>query len=83
MKALPALSALSARKATNVTIDARLLEHAKRLGINISKASEEGLSRAVAARQEAIWLEANLAAIESSNAYVDRLGVPLGKHRNF
>ena len=71
------------RKATNVTMDARLLEHAKSLGINISKASEEGLSRAVAAKQEALWLASNLAAIESSNAYVDRTGIPLAKHRNF
>ena len=73
----------SSRKATNVTIDAVLLEHAKSLGINISKASEEGLSRAVAARQEAIWLQSNQAALESSNAYVDRNGLPLAKHRNF
>jgi antitoxin CcdA len=75
--------ATSSRKATNVTIDARLLKHAKSLGINISKASEEGLSRAVATKQEAIWLVSNLAAIESSNAYVDRNGIPLAKHRNF
>ena len=32
-------------------MDAGLLKHAKRLGINISKASEEGLPRAVAATQ--------------------------------
>jgi len=75
--------ATSSRRATNVTIDARLLEHAKKLGINISKASEEGLSRAVAHKQEAIWLQSNQAALESSNAYVDRNGVPLAKHRNF
>ena len=48
---------MSPRKATNVTIDIGLLEHAKSLGINISKASEEGLSRAVAAKQEALWLQ--------------------------
>lgn len=75
--------ATSSRKATNVTIDAGLLEHAKSLGINISKASEEGLSRAVAAKEEAIWLASNQAAIESSNAYVDRNGIPLAIHRNF
>lgn len=75
--------AASSRRATNVTIDAGLLEHAKRLGINVSKASEEGLSRAVTGRQEAVWLQSNQAAIESSNAYVDRNGLPLAKHRNF
>ena len=73
----------SARKATNVTIAAGLLDNAKRLGINISKASEEGLSRAVAAKQEAIWLDANQAALDSSNAYVDKHGIPLAQHRNF
>jgi len=75
--------ATTSRKATNVTIDAGLLEHAKTLGINISKASEEGLSRAVAARQEALWMQSNQAALESSNAYVDRIGIPLAKYRNF
>lgn len=76
-------TATSIRKATNVTIDAALLEHAKSLGINVSKASEEGLSRAVAARQEAIWLQSNQDALDSSNAYIDRNGIPLAKHRNF
>ena len=71
------------RKATNVTIDAGLLEQAKTLGINVSKASEEGLIRAVSLREEAIWMQANQAALESSNAYVDRNGIPLAKHRNF
>jgi len=75
--------AMSSRKATNVTIDIGLLEHAKSLGINISKASEEGLSRAVAAKQEALWLQSNQAALDSSNAYVDKNGIPLSKHRNF
>ena len=73
----------ASRKATNVTIDAGLLEHAKTLGINVSKASEEGLFRAVSLREEAIWMQANQAALESSNAYVDRNGIPLAKHRNF
>ena len=59
-----------------------LLEHAKTLGINLSKASEEGLSRAVSAKQEANWLQSNQAALESANAYVDRNGIPLAKHRN-
>lgn len=76
-------STKSSRKATNVTIDAGLLEHAKRLGINISKASEEGVSRAVAAKQEALWLQSNRAVLDSSNAYVEKHGLPLAQHRNF
>ena len=74
---------VSSRKATNVTLDAELLERAKRLRINISQASEEGLSRAVAVKQAALWLQANQAALDSSNAYVEQHGVPLARHRNF
>lgn len=76
-------TATSFRKATNVTIDSGLLEQAKSLGINISQASEQGLSRSVAAKRAAIWLHNNQAALESSNAYVDRNGLPLARHRNF
>ena len=73
----------TARKATNVTLDAVLLERAKNLKINISQASEEGLSRAVAAKQAAMWLQDNQAALDSSNCYVEEHGLILAKHRNF
>lgn len=74
---------IPARKATNITLDAELLDKARSLRINISQASEEGVARAVAARQAAQWLEENQAALDSSNAYVERNGLPLGMHRNF
>lgn len=71
------------RQATQVSVDAELLERAQGLKIDISKASEEGLARAVAQRQAAIWLEKNRAALESSNAFVERHGLPLARHRLF
>ncbi len=74
---------LPARKATNITLDAELLDKARSLRINISQASEEGVARAVAAKQAAQWLEENQAALDSSNTYVERNGLPLGMHRNF
>lgn len=73
----------SARKATNVTLDAALLADAKSLHINVSQASEEGLARAIAAKRADIWMKDNRAALESSNSYVDRNGLPLARHRNF
>ena len=76
-------STVSARKATNVTLDAALLEQAKSLKINISQASEDGLARAVAARRGAIWLRDNQAALESSNTYVEKHGLRMASHRNF
>lgn len=74
---------LPIRKATNITLDADLLEQARGLRINISQASEEGVSRAVAVKQAAIWLQENQAALDSSNTYVEQHGLPLVKHQNF
>jgi len=71
------------RKPAQVTVDAALLERAENLKIDISKASEEGLARAVARHQAALWLEANRAALQSSNEFVERHGLPLAKYRLF
>ena len=73
----------AARKATNVTFDAQLLARAKDLKINISQAAEVGLARAVAARQAELWLQGNQDALQSSNEYVDRNGLPLARFKNF
>ena len=71
------------RKATNVTFDPELLALAKSLQINISKASEQGVRRAVAARQAEVWLVHNEAALQSSNAFVEQHGLALARFRNF
>jgi len=72
-----------ARRATNVTLEATLLAQAKMLKINISQASEEGVARAVAARQAELWLQANQEALQSSNPFVEQHGLPLAQFRNF
>lgn len=76
-------SGVAARKATNVSLGADLLAEAKALRINISQAAEAGLAQAVAARRAELWLQANLDALESSNDYVARHGLPLAVHRQF
>lgn len=73
----------SSRKATNITVDAALLAQAKALKINVSQASEAGLRQAVAAAEADRWLADNAAALNSSNAYVERHGLPLARFRNF
>ena len=72
-----------ARRATNVTISAELLTKAKDLGINISRASEVGISQAVAVKMKDQWLQENREAMESSNTFVERNGLPLAKYRQF
>jgi antitoxin CcdA len=73
----------SPRHATNVSIDARLLEEARKLRVNISRAAEQGLAQATAEKRTLLWLEENRAALESSNEFVERFGLPLAKYRGF
>jgi antitoxin CcdA len=71
------------KKATNVSISEVLLADAKELQINVSRAAEAGLDRAIAERRAEIWLKENLEALQSSNEYVERNGLPLAKYRQF
>jgi antitoxin CcdA len=71
------------RKATNVSLDSELLEAAKELGVNVSRACERGLAEQVAEERSRRWLEENKAALDSSNRYVERKGLPLAQYRQF
>jgi antitoxin CcdA len=73
----------SARRATNVSIRADLIEEARRLNINISQACEAGLEKQVNKSRAEAWLEENRGAIEYWNGYVERNGLPLAKYRQF
>ena len=72
-----------AKKATPVSLAEPLLAEAKALRINVSQATEAGLTQAVAEKRAELWLQENLEAIESSNAYVEKHGLPLAKYRMF
>lgn len=71
------------RKATNVSLDAEMVAEAKALGVNVSRACEAGLARELSVRRRSDWLTENAGAIESSNEYVRKHGLPLAKHRRF
>lgn len=71
------------RRPTNVTLDAKAVADAKELGINVSQACERGLVIEVKKALEARWLEENWEAIQSSNAWVEKHGLPLAKYRVF
>ncbi len=71
------------RKATNLTLDAQAIAEAKELGINISAACEEGLVVAISKARGEKWLRENRAALASSNAWVEKHGLPLAKYRMF
>ncbi|WP_017522386.1 type II toxin-antitoxin system CcdA family antitoxin [Pusillimonas noertemannii] len=71
------------KRATNVSLPEDLLSEAKALHINISQAAEAGVAQAIAQARNELWLAENQEAIESSNAYVEKHGLPLAKYRMF
>ena len=71
------------RKSTNLTLDAALLAEAKSLKVNLSRAAEKGIRRALQKKREAIWKAENKQALASSNNYVDEHGIPLAPYRQF
>ena len=75
--------AQSSRKSLKNSIYLRLVEEAKALEIDIARAAETGLAKAIAAEKTRRWQEENKDAFESWNDYVRRNGLPLAKHRPF
>lgn len=80
---MPRASAQPQRKPTNLSVDINLIAEAKELEVNISRAAEEGIAKAVADEKAKRWLEENKEALESSNRYVEKHGLPLAKYRLF
>ncbi len=73
----------SARKSANLSLDSDLVSQARDLKINLSRAAEDGIGRAVKAEQERLWRLENAEAIAASNKYVEEHGLPLAKYRQF
>ena len=71
------------RQATNVSLDREMVSEAKALGLNLSRVCEQGLKKAVAEAREHQWIEENWDAIQATNAWVEKNGLPLGKYRVF
>lgn len=72
-----------AKKPTNLSLDAQLLQEAREHGINLSGAAETGLRAAVAKARAEQWKRENAEAIASSNEWVEKNGLPLARYRQF
>ncbi|MGD0108685.1 MAG: type II toxin-antitoxin system CcdA family antitoxin [Rhodopila sp.] len=72
-----------AKRATNVSLSEALVSEARELGINVSRACEDGLETEVRRERTKRWHEDNAAGFEAWNAYVERHGVPLARFRKF
>ncbi len=73
----------SKKTATNLTINASLVEEARALGLNLSELAEQGIAAAVKAERERQWKEENAAAFRSHNEWVEKHGLPLAEYRMF
>jgi antitoxin CcdA len=73
----------AARKPTNLSLDAHLVDQARRLGINLSRACEQGLAAQIAEERARRWRADNAEAIVASNHFVEKNGLPLGALRRF
>jgi antitoxin CcdA len=72
-----------AKRPTNVSLSEALVSEARELGINVSRACEEGLETEVRRQRTRRWQEDNAAGFDAWNAYVERDGVPLARYRKF
>ena len=63
------------KKATNLSVDERLLEQARRLKLNLSQVFEDGLTEAIRQRESEEWLRNNRAALDAYNDHVEKDGV--------
>jgi antitoxin CcdA len=71
------------RKPTNVTLPPEVLERAKQLGINLSRASERGVREEIQEVEARRWADDNAELVTAYTTMVDRDGLPLAKYRTF
>ncbi|KQV15631.1 post-segregation antitoxin CcdA [Rhizobium sp. Root1203] len=71
------------RKAANLSLDSGLMAQARELNINISRAAEDGIERAIRSERERLWRLENVEAIRQENEYVEKNGLPFAKYRQF
>ncbi len=63
------------KRATNLSVDERLLQRARRLKLNLSQVFESGLADAIREREAQEWLKRNQAALAAYNERVEKHGV--------
>jgi antitoxin CcdA len=71
------------KKATNLSLNSKVLELARELGMNISQTVDGLLAKEVERRYWEQWNERNKDAIDAYNARIAKHGLPLAKYRSF
>ncbi len=71
------------KKATNLSLNAKVLEMARELGMNVSQTVDALLAEEVKRRYWEQWNERNKDAIAAYNERIAKEGLPLAKYRTF
>ena len=71
------------KRATNLTLNAKVLDMARELGMNVSQTVDTLLAEEVRRRYWERWNADNKGAIDAYNERIERDGLPLAKHRSF
>ncbi|MDZ7589633.1 MAG: type II toxin-antitoxin system CcdA family antitoxin [Rubrivivax sp.] len=71
------------KKATNLSLNSKVLELARELGMNVSATVDTLLAEEVRRRYWERWNEENKTAIAHYNARIAREGLPLARYRSF
>ena len=71
------------KKATNLSLDAGVLDAARKLGINVSQVCDAHLRLVVRDEQAKRWREEHADYIAAYNASVETDGLPLDEWRSF
>ena len=73
----------SPKRATNLSLNAKVLDAARDLGMNRSATVDALLAEEVRKRYWARWNEDNKEAVAHYNARIAREGLPLARYRTF
>ena len=73
----------AAKKATNLSLNSKILEAAREMGINISQTVDALLAEEVKRRYWDKWNEDNKEAVAAHNARIAEHGLPLAKYRTW
>ncbi|MEJ8848788.1 type II toxin-antitoxin system CcdA family antitoxin [Variovorax rhizosphaerae] len=71
------------KKATNLSLNSKVLEMARELGMNVSQTVDGLLAEEVKRRYWEKWAEDNKEGIAAYNARIAKEGIPLAKYRTF
>ena len=72
-----------AKRAVNLSLNAKVLDSARELGLNLSATVDALLAEEVRKRYWQRWNSENREAIEHYNARIESEGLPLARYRTF